>query len=191
MPAQFIPLHFQQNGERAYLQELKLSNINPSDVMFQKPSYNYILVNGRKANHQLYRPHLDGQSMEACELELTQRLMKVLMRMTILKRMLNAYKMLHQKNKWLQGKYKVPILWSDKVEELPNNFNTALQRFRSQKKRLQKDPNLCQHYKDKMQKCIKNGYARKLSNEKIDKTSQRTWYLPHHPVFNEHKPNKI
>ena len=42
-----------------------------------------------------------------------------------------------------------------------------------------------------MQKCIKNGYARKLSNEKIDKTSQRTWYLPHHPVFNEHKPNKI
>ena len=51
MPAQFIPLRFQQNGERAYLQGLKLSNINPSDVMFQKPSYNYITVNGRKANH--------------------------------------------------------------------------------------------------------------------------------------------
>ena len=42
-----------------------------------------------------------------------------------------------------------------------------------------------------MQKYIKNGYARKLPNEEIDKTSQRTWYLPHHPVFNKHKPNKI
>ena len=42
-----------------------------------------------------------------------------------------------------------------------------------------------------MQKYIKNGYARKLPNEEFDKTSQRTWYLPHHPVFNKHKPNKI
>ena len=30
-----------------------------------------------------------------------------------------------------------------------------------------------------------------MSNEEIDKTSQRTWYLPQHAVFNEQKPNKI
>ena len=31
-----------------------------------------------------------------------------------------------------------------------------------------------------------------MPNEEIDKTSQRTWYLPHHSVFNKHhKPNKI
>ena len=83
------------------------------------------------------------------------------------------------------------MLWSDKVEELANNFNTALQRFRSLKKRLPKYPNLCKDNKDTMRKYIKNGYERKLSNEEIDKTSQRTWYLPHHPVFNEYKPNKI
>ena len=81
-------------------------------------------------------------------------------------------KKLHQETKWLQGKYEEPMLWSDKVEELPNNFNATLQRFRSLKKRLQKDPNLCEHYKDTMQKYIKNGYARRLSNEEIDKTSQ-------------------
>ena len=89
------------------------------------------------------------------------------------------------------GKYEVPTLRRDKVEEQPNNFNTALQRFRSLKKRLQKDPNLCENYKDTMWKYIKNGYTRKLSNEEIDKTSQRTWYLPQHSVFNEHKPSKI
>ena len=42
-----------------------------------------------------------------------------------------------------------------------------------------------------MQKYIKNEYARKLSSDEIEKTSQRTWYLPHHPVFNEHNPNKV
>ena len=100
-------------------------------------------------------------------------------------------KMLHQKTKWLQGKYEVPMLWSDKVEELPNNFSTALQRFRSLKKRLQMDPNLYENYKDTMHKYIKNEYARKLSSDEIEKTSQRTWYLPQHPIFNEHNPNKV
>ena len=42
-----------------------------------------------------------------------------------------------------------------------------------------------------MQKYIKNWYARKLSNEESEKTSRKTWYLPRHPVFNEHKPLKI
>ena len=81
------------------------------------------------------------------------------------------------------------MLWSDKVEEL--NFNTTLPRFRLLKKRLQNDPNLCENYKDTMRKYIKNGYAKKLTSEEIDKTSQRTWYLLHHPVFSEHKSNKI
>ena len=31
--AQFLPIHFQQNGEWAHLQRLKLANINPGDVM--------------------------------------------------------------------------------------------------------------------------------------------------------------
>ena len=48
------------------------------------------------------------------------------------------------------------MLWSDKVEELPNDFNTALKRFRSLRKRLQKDPNMCQNYKDTMQNYIMN-----------------------------------
>ena len=31
--AQFLPIHFQQNGEWVHLQRLKLANINPGDVM--------------------------------------------------------------------------------------------------------------------------------------------------------------
>lgn len=34
-------------------------------------------------------------------------------------------------------------------------------------------------------------YARKMGTEEIVSVSQRTWYLPHHPVFNPKNPNKI
>ena len=38
---------------------------------------------------------------------------------------------------------------------------------------------------------IKEGYARKLTKEEREKASSRTWYLPHHPVFNPKKSDKI
>ena len=38
---------------------------------------------------------------------------------------------------------------------------------------------------------LKNGYAKKLSKKEVDEVSRRTWYLPHHHVFNENKPNKM
>ena len=38
---------------------------------------------------------------------------------------------------------------------------------------------------------LKNGYTRKLPNKEVDKVSRRTWYFPHHCVFNENKPNKM
>ena len=40
-------------------------------------------------------------------------------------------KKLHQETKWLQGKYELPMLWPDKVEELSNNSNATLQKLRS------------------------------------------------------------
>ena len=85
-------------------------------------------------------------------------------RVTILKRMLNAEKGCIKKTKRLQGKYEVPKLWSDKVEELSNNFNTTLKRFRSLRKRIQKDPDMCQNYKDKIQNYI---IYEKMEIEKI------------------------
>ena len=42
-----------------------------------------------------------------------------------------------------------------------------------------------------MMNYIRNGYARKLTMEEVQKRSRRTWYLPYHPVYSEHKPGKI
>ena len=67
----------------------------------------------------------------------------------------------------------------------------ALTRFNFLKKRLQRDTKLHQKYKEAMTGYLKSGYARKLSKKEVDEVSRRTWYLPHHPIFNENKPNKM
>ena len=35
------------------------------------------------------------------------------------------------------------------------------------------------------------GHARKLTQEEAEQRSSKTWYLPHHPVGNPHKPDKL
>ena len=87
--------------------------------------------------------------------------------------------------------FKVPVLWSPENVRLPNNYDMALKRFNFLKKRLLKDTKLYQKYKEAMTVYLKNGYARKLSKKEVDEVSRRTWYLLHHPVFTENKPNKM
>ena len=38
---------------------------------------------------------------------------------------------------------------------------------------------------------MERGYAKKLSPREASLCTNRTWYLPHHPVFNENKPGKV
>ena len=38
---------------------------------------------------------------------------------------------------------------------------------------------------------IKEGYPRKMTKEETINTSDKTWYLPHHPVFHTQKPGKV
>ena len=116
---QFLPIHFQQNGEWAHLQGLKLDNINPSDVTVEIGADGqedvFKQLNIRKGKEG--QPY--GQSMEAVKIvlqqrrrkllviqcyqvnlsqmmmwwssgTLNQRLLKVLIRVAISKRMLNV-----------------------------------------------------------------------------------------------------
>ena len=58
-------------------------------------------------------------------------------------------------------------------------------------KRLQRDSNLCERYKGTIMNCIRNGYARKLAMEEVQKRSRKTWFLPPQQVCSEHKPEKV
>ena len=57
--------------------------------------------------------------------------------------------------------------------------------------RLQRDTKLHQKYREAMTGYLNNAYAKKISKKEADEVSRRTWYLPHCPVFNENKPNKM
>ena len=56
---------------------------------------------------------------------------------------------------------------------------------------MKRDPDLRKKYEDTINTYIKKGYAKKLSKEQACKVSEKTWYLPHYPVFNKNKPDKF
>ena len=74
-----------------------------------------------------------------------------------------------------------PNLKKKKRGSFPNNYNIQLKR----------NPDLRKKYEDTINTYIKKGYAKKLSKEEACKVSEKTWYLPHHPVFNKNKPEKF
>ena len=88
-------------------------------------------------------------------------------------------------------KYEVPMLWKNKDVELTNNYPQALQRFKFLERRLKADEKLYIRYKKIITEYLDLGYSREMSDEEVQLTSPRTWYLPHHPVFNPKKPEKL
>ena len=65
----------------------------------------------------------------------------------------------------------------------------AKRRLNFLKKRLEGDPSLMKNYSSFIEDLLKNGYARKVSDEQLT-TDRNVWYLPHHPVFHPQKPDK-
>ena len=66
----------------------------------------------------------------------------------------------------------------------------ALRRLRSLHKRFLGNPDLCEKCKETINTYIKEGYARKMIKEEAINTSDKTCYLPHHPVFHPQKPER-
>ena len=46
-------------------------------------------------------------------------------------------------------------------------------------------------YSANMDELLSKSYAEVVSDSEVDQTNGRTWYLPHHPVFNKNKPGKV
>ena len=42
-----------------------------------------------------------------------------------------------------------------------------------------------------MDDLVRNGHARKVPQDWLDHPIGALWYLPHHPVLNSNKPDKI
>ena len=104
----------------------------------------------------------------------------------------NASLILEEGTKNIGDRYEVPMLWMNPEVILPNNLPLAMKRHRFLKKRLRANINLHAG----MNSVIK-GYceadpphARKMTTEEANQTSNKTYYMPIHPVVNVNKPGK-
>ena len=98
-----------------------------------------------------------------------------------------ALQMMKEKVKIVNGHFQLPLLWESSTSQLPNNRKVAEMRLMCLKGRLAKDKALHEKYSAVMASYFEEGYA-----EKIGVTESKfSWFLPHHPVVNPMKPDKL
>ena len=89
-------------------------------------------------------------------------------------------------------RYEVGLLWNGEQAALSNNFSSALGQFRGLQRRLQTDELLKVKYTETINSDLSKGYISNLpSSDLAATTNQQVWYVPHHPVLNPHKPDKV
>ena len=102
-----------------------------------------------------------------------------------------AMKILEESQQYKDGHYQVGLLWRPGTPNLKSNYQQALHRLQTSKRRMQKDERFHNMYTTTMENYIAKGYARPLTNQEKYRDAKDCWYLPHHAVFHPCKPNKI
>lgn len=93
--------------------------------------------------------------------------------------------------KLVNEKYEVPMLWKRIYSRLPNNHQMTFRKLRSLHKRFLGNPDLFEKYEETINIYTKEGYARKMIKEETINTSDKTRYLPLHPVFHPQNPGEV
>ena len=83
--------------------------------------------------------------------------------------------------------YCMGLLWKSDQPNLPFNCSMAEIRLRHLKQRLERDKDLHKKCCSVIDGYVAKGHARKLTREEAERRSNKTWYLPHHPVINSNK----
>ena len=85
------------------------------------------------------------------------------------------------------GYYEMPLPFKSRPH-LPDNKRLATIRLGHLKKKLERNETYRKHYTKFMGDVIENGDAEKVTTKGPD---GGTWYIPHHGVYNNQKPDKI
>ena len=88
----------------------------------------------------------------------------------------------------VNGKYCMPLPLRSPDKNVPNNRQQVVQRSTWLKRRLTKNPQMLKDYKTFIDNILSKGYARAAVDEP---KPHRTWYIPHHGVYQPQKPDKI
>ena len=75
---------------------------------------------------------------------------------------------------------------------MSNNFASALGQLRGLKRRLDKNLPLKTKNSETIASELRKGYVSMLSSDELASTrNDLVWYVPHHPVLNPHKPDRV
>ena len=103
-----------------------------------------------------------------------------------------ALKMLKVTTKFDGERYEVGLLWKNSKPHLPNNYSSAVSQLKSLERRLEKDANLKQRYEEIIDVDVQTGFVIILDEAELENTkSDLQWYVPHLPVLNPNKPDKV
>jgi len=91
----------------------------------------------------------------------------------------------------VRGHYQLPIPFRKERPKLPNNRGLAERRLLALARRLVKNGALHKRYSEEIQQMLDKGYTEPVRPADIQNNMDFTWYLPHHPVFNPNKPEKV
>ncbi|KRY80286.1 hypothetical protein T4D_6163, partial [Trichinella pseudospiralis] len=81
------------------------------------------------------------------------------------------------------SRYVVGLLWRAEAAQLLDNHEVALRRLRALRRQLDKSVDTAREYAAVIQTYLDNGWAEQV--EEIGGPPGRTWYLPHHAVYQQ------
>ncbi|CAL8101471.1 unnamed protein product [Calicophoron daubneyi] len=87
------------------------------------------------------------------------------------------------------GHYEIGLPWRPDKERLPSNLVMVERRAMALRRRLNKDSVLRRKYIETISGHISKGYISKVPPG--EDTYLNRWFLPHHPVLNPNKPEKV
>lgn len=99
--------------------------------------------------------------------------------------------MWNDSSRMVEGHHELPIPFKDRPPQLENNRMMAEQRLSSLRRRLLKDGKLHTKYADMMEDLLTKGYAEAVVECPESVAEGPEWYIPHHPVFSQSKPDKV
>lgn len=104
---------------------------------------------------------------------------------------IRARQLLATTTKRIGERFETGLLWRTDQCQLPESRAMAMRRLTSVEAKMRKCPEYSRAYEDNLMAYVSKGYARKLSEDEVRETTERTWYLPHFGVVNPHKPGKL
>ena len=102
-----------------------------------------------------------------------------------------AFTIMSETTTRIGDRFQTGLLWKSDGVALPESKKMALKRLYCVERKMDKDAKFAEKYAQNLEAYMLKGYAKKLTAEDIKAVTLRTWYIPHFPVTNPNKPDKL